>query len=138
MELYLDHEKEHLYVTLGIACFPEEDWVEVVDATLELWVPALTSFLTGHTDQCRLEFMDGPFEVRLLRKEETIIARFFQEGREAGPDHIPNQARLYHSLMRVIRQCRRIDHRNGKTPRFDREIAVLQQEKPKRQGDYHV
>lgn len=70
--IWLDFGEEH---------FPEEGWYDLPGILLEIWLPVLQSFADGHTDTCKLSFMDGPYAFRLCRAGENVSVICTERGR---------------------------------------------------------
>lgn len=66
----------------GETCFPEAGWYDLPGVLLDYWIPALNSFADGHTDFCKLGFMDGPYGARLERDGNTVWVSCMECGRE--------------------------------------------------------
>ena len=62
--------------------FPESGWYDLPGVLLEYWIPALESFAAGHTDFCKLGFLDGPYGVWLDRDGESVWVSCMERGRE--------------------------------------------------------
>lgn len=63
----------NVYLQIGDAYFPEENWYDIASLIFENWFPALCSFLHGSTDFCKLTFWDGPCYVKLHRDSDLRI-----------------------------------------------------------------
>lgn len=69
-----------IWLDLGDVCFPGEGWYDLPGILLETWLPVLQSFANGHTDGCKLSFMDGPYAFRLDRKGEVVNVTCMERG----------------------------------------------------------
>lgn len=66
-----------LFVQVDDVCFPSQQWNDATSAVLSVWVQEMIRLITGVTDQVRLPFMDGDFEVVLNRLEQENISSKF-------------------------------------------------------------
>ena len=63
----------NIYLQIGQAYFPEENWYDMVSLLLEQWIPAILSFSKNHTNVCKLTFYDGPCYAVLCRNADDRI-----------------------------------------------------------------
>ena len=70
-----------IWLDFGGRCFPEEGWYELPGVLLEYWIPALESFAAGHTDFCKLGFLDGPYALWLTRKRDAVWVSCMEQGK---------------------------------------------------------
>ena len=61
-----------IWLEIGMDCFPEEGWYDLPGILLEYWKRDLRAFADGATDSCKLFFMDGPYCVKLHRKDGQV------------------------------------------------------------------
>ncbi len=57
--------------------FPESQWSDLVLGVLNMWLGNMDNFITKNLEQERLLFMDGPFEIRILRKDKQLLLLSF-------------------------------------------------------------
>ena len=69
-----------IWLDFGEEQFPEKGWYDLPGTLLEFWLPALQSFADGHTDFCKLGFLDGPYAVWLLRKPDAVWVTCMEQG----------------------------------------------------------
>ena len=62
-----------VYLQIGDAYFPEENWYDRVDLIFTHWVSDLHSFFHGSTDSCKLMLWDGPCYARLKRSADCVV-----------------------------------------------------------------
>jgi hypothetical protein len=114
-----------LYFSYADTFFPEEAWYDLVSADLERWVPALISFGANHSDMCNLEFMDGPYCIRLMRQENnSVVAKFYDSNKFIDQTEVD----ILSFLASVTACCRKFDrslYENGFDPQFSEEIHSL-------------
>lgn len=135
MRLYLDDLKQtvsgvdgELYFAVDEAFFPAENWREPVSTILELWIPGFLSFAQGHTDICLLEFMDGPYCMKLNRDNSGALqASFFRDSKVICSEFEIDQSDLTHSVLRCLRTYDRTLYGWGQSPRWTKEQSVLKQ-----------
>lgn len=125
--MHLDYCSSTLFFAAGDEFFPEADWVDLVSADLELWIPGLTSFFTGHTDFCCLDFMDGPFSLQLLRSGNGVRARFLKNGTDCLPECTPDEPYLIRSVVKALRGFNRARFEAGEESLYVKETAILNQ-----------
>ena len=114
----------NLYFVIGSECFPEEDWFDMIGVDLEQWIPNLVSFFGGHSDACRLSFMDGPCYAKLTREESGVFCAGYWNGKQTlikreidiisllssvihGLDHYHQftQIKYYSKEQKIMLQC---------------------------------
>ena len=114
-----------LYVVTDVF-FPGEHWYDCVYLDLKTWLPNLISFGSNHTDTCFLNFMDGPYSIRLKRLSEGAVHADFI--REQTVQAVSENIDLGMFLKSVLSCCRKYDrflHENGKENLFQEEIKTL-------------
>ena len=62
-----------IYVLVGDMYFPSYQWFDLISANFELWIPNLISFANRHTDSAVLMFMDGPYQIKLMRGKNGSV-----------------------------------------------------------------
>lgn len=135
LKLQLDDLKQtltgvdgELYFTVGAKCFPGEYWREPVSVVLEQWIPGFLSFMQGHTDVCLMEFMDGPYAVKLNRDNfATVRGVFLRDSPRVGTELPVDLRELTQSVLKALRTYDRNMHQWGHPPRWIKEQAVLNQ-----------
>ena len=70
-----------IWLQIGTECFPEEGWYDLPGILLEYWRRDLRAFADGVTASCKLGFMDGPYCVRLHRKDGRVYASCMEHDR---------------------------------------------------------
>lgn len=114
-----------LYVSYGDSFFPEESWYDLVSVDLKRWMPALISFGANHSDMCNLEFMDGPYCIRLMRQENNkVVAKFYDSNKLIDQTEVD----ILSFLASVTACCRKFDrslYENGYDSQFSEEIRSL-------------
>lgn len=96
-----------IWLSIGEHDFPEEGWYDLPGILLEHWTPALESFGRGHTDFCKLGFMDGPYSVRLDREQDEVRVTCIERGREVLEQKIDFPL-FMESVRRRIREYDRV------------------------------
>lgn len=70
-----------LYVEIGGKCFPSSQWWDVASSVLDMWQQSLIAFSQGQADRCDLFFMDGPYQINLIRQDNgSVSAHFLKRG----------------------------------------------------------
>ena len=65
-----------IYFQFDDLCFPDDMWYDAVSSLLDMWVYILDDFLCTDEKQCDLPFMDGPYEIQLIKDESEHIVMF--------------------------------------------------------------
>lgn len=114
-----------LYVSVGDTFFPEESWYDMIWEDLHTWLPGIISFAGNHTDSCVLDFMDGPYQVKFMRRGDgsvgVICSRNQTEEISCDID-FPIFAR---SVIQCLRKYDRMLFENGKPLTFSEECRKL-------------
>ena len=95
-----------IWLTIGEKCFPEEGWYDLPGVLLEYWRPALKSFAEGHSDFCKLGFLDGPYAVWMLRKQDSVWATCMEQGSGVLEQQIDFPA-FWESVQKSVRTYER-------------------------------
>lgn len=115
-----------IYFTVGDACFPEENWYDLVSIDFENWLPKITSFAFDHTDICELGFMDGPARVRFERLSTGMVtATCVWNKQHEIPAIEIDFPEFLKSVCKCIRKYNRLLHEKGIDGQFTDEIARL-------------
>jgi hypothetical protein len=61
-----------IWLDLEGRSFPEAGWSDMVLAVLRGWLANVDNLVTKDIDQERLFFMDGPFEIRILKEDSDL------------------------------------------------------------------
>jgi hypothetical protein len=128
MKLVLQPKEKILYFSTEDYCFPDTDWLDYIANRLDYWMPQLISFLTRHTDSCRLDFMDGPYFVVLQWVNSEAIARFMKNGNQMCLDVTVDLRELAQSVVVCIRAWNRYLHLQGEESQYLRELKLLKQQ----------
>ena len=103
-----------IWLTVGEDAFPDEGWYDLPGILLEAWLPALRSFADGHTDSCKLTFMDGPYAVRLVRNETAVDVRCMEHGKCVLDREGIDLPGFRDSVQRCVRTYKRIKYLENK------------------------
>ncbi len=115
-----------LYFSVGDGYFPAERWYDCVYLDLNTWLPRLISFGSNHTDTCELSFMDGPYTIRLNRRENGSVSADFYRGQKAiGSEQNVDLRKLLKSVLSACRKYDRFLYENRKMSAFHEEIKLL-------------
>jgi len=96
---------------VGSRSFPDGAWNDSIIVVLSWWVQAVRRLCGGSSTSEMLKFMDGPFEVRLQREDDTVS--FIFVNRRRG-DHVEGACRgsvaelcgtLLKASAAVLRAC---------------------------------
>ena len=112
----LEQEPNHggrIWLDFGEKCFPEEGWYDLPGTLLEFWIPALQSFADGHTDFCKLGFMDGPYAVWLTRKSDAVRATCMEQG-SAVLERQVDFLSFWDSVQKCVRYYERMQYLSAK------------------------
>lgn len=115
-----------IYFSIGDGFFPAGYWYDCVYLDLKTWLPRLISFGSNHTDSCELPFMDGPYIVRLYRREDGII--YADCLRDSTPIISKQNLDLQYLLKSILSCCRKYErflYENRKNNLFQAEIRTL-------------
>ncbi len=97
----------------------------MVSVDLKRWMPALISFGANHSDMCNLEFIDGPYCIRLMRQENNkVVAKFYDSNKLIDQTEVD----ILSFLGSVTACCRKFDrslYKNGFDSQFPEEIRSL-------------
>ena len=116
----------NFYVTIDDTAFPGEEWYDTVFTDLKSWIPGLISFGSNHTDSCLLSFMDGPCQIRLLRRKDgKIVVSCIRDNHT----EIHNAEIHFPSFLKSEAKCTREYDRflftNGSASMFHAEISGI-------------
>lgn len=115
-----------VYVSIGEVFFPMEQWFDMVGHDLRNWLPDLISFCRNHSDTCLLSFMDGPYAIKLTRRNDgDIFAVCMRDNLPAIQHKKVDLSKLIRSVVACCHKYDRFLHQNGKTNQFTREIRIL-------------
>jgi len=101
-----------VYWRAGQIAFPEEGWDDFVVIVLGWWARSLREFAGGQVDETRLDFMDGPFWLRLVREGALVHVECVDWGRGASVvgEFRVSEARLTSAVLTaaeaVLAECR--------------------------------
>ena len=102
-----------IWLTVGETCFPEEGWYDLPGVLLEHWTPALESFANGHSDLCKLTFMDGPYHATLQRQQDAILVKCVEQGRIVLEQRIDFPG-FWASVQKCVRTYKRTKYLENK------------------------
>lgn len=117
-----------LWVELGESAFPEKGWYDFPVVLLTWWGRALRAHAGTHSDVV-LDFMDGPYEIRLKAAAEGCAAVFYDRH---GSGHVEYEAtvdcaRLRKTILgqskQVLAHCRANDWANDDTATLANEVT---------------
>jgi hypothetical protein len=115
-----------LYFTVGDVFFPAEHWYDCAYTDLQIWLPRLISFGSNHTDSCELDFMDGPYTLRLCRQEDGFIrADCLQDHCCIRSEKNVDLRTLFKSVLSCCRKYDRFLYEKGINNFFQQEINIL-------------
>jgi hypothetical protein len=115
-----------LYFAVDDGFFPAEHWYDCAYTDLKIWLPRLISFGSNHTDSCELSFMDGPYTIRLHRREDGAVSgSFYRAQKLIGSEQNVDMRRLLKSALSACRKYDRFLYENGKINAFREEIKIL-------------
>lgn len=114
-----------LYFSLEDRYFPAEHWYDCAYLDLRTWLPRMISFGGNHTDSCVLSFMDGPYTIRLNRREDGAVFAVFLREHTILSQYNMDLRRLLKSVLAACRKYDRFLHENGKMNVFQEEIKTL-------------
>ena len=114
-----------LYFAVDDGFFPGEHWYDCAYTDLKIWLPRLTSFSSNHTDSCELSFMDGPYIIRLNRRDDGAVFAEFLRERTILSQHNVDLRRLLKSVLAACRKYDRFLYDNGAPNQFTEEIRIL-------------
>ena len=114
-----------LYFVVGDVSFPAEHWYDCAYLNLKTWLPRLISFGSGHADSCALSFMDGPYTLRLNRREDGSISADFLREQKTILQQTVDLRTLLKSVLSVCRKYDRFLYENGKMNEFHEEIKTF-------------
>lgn len=101
------------YITVGAYCFPEQGWYDCVSDLLAQWLPQLTSFAHGSTDNCKLCFLDGPAAVKLVRTNDRVaIFCYWDKDVEVLAESVDFLG-FVNSVTKAARKYCRLVYQNG-------------------------
>ena len=63
-----------VYVKIGDFCFPDDQWWDSTSDILYMWIEGIYRLVSGCTDCCVLDFMDGDFAIKLTSKNQCEAA----------------------------------------------------------------
>lgn len=63
-----------IFFEFGDYQFPDAHWNDFVVVILHWWVSALKDLSLGNSDKTEMRFMDGPFYVKLYKKNKDLIS----------------------------------------------------------------
>ena len=117
-----------IYVSIDDASFPEENWYDMVSVDFENWLPRLISFSSGHTDTCILTFMDGPYQIQLLRQDRgTVSAQCIRDHKVLIFKESVDFDVFIASVVRCVRQYERVLHENRQPSQYGNLLAMLKE-----------
>lgn len=80
IELTASSVAARIWIELDGVSFPEASWYDFPVPILTWWIDELSKLLRGENGQAVLQFMDGPYEVRLRSHEGAGRADLFVRG----------------------------------------------------------
>lgn len=106
-------------------CFPGQGWFDRVSVLLEHWLPELLSFSCVHTDSCELVFMDGPYTMKLVRRNfNDVYAVFVEDGKILGEISVDYEKFLL-STAKAINGLATQVYRGDPENQYQNEIVQL-------------
>jgi len=115
-----------LYFAVGDGFFPEENWYDCAFQDLKTWIPRLISFGSNHTDSCEFFFMDGPYTIRLNRREDgSVYADCLRDHKSILLRQNVDLPVLLKSALSCCRKYDRFLFEKGKPNQFTHEIRLL-------------
>ena len=51
--------------------YPDNEWYDAVSSILDMWTAELVEYISTKKDECYLNFMDGPFYIKLTKMKDT-------------------------------------------------------------------
>ena len=103
-----------IWLELGAESFPEEGWYDLPGVLLEIWKSGLESFFLGNTDSCELQFMDGPYRVRLRREGEQVSTVCLEQNRVRIPETQIDLPEFCDSVKKCVRYYERMQYLSTK------------------------
>jgi hypothetical protein len=105
----------NIYLQIGDAYFPEEDWYDYASLILEQWIPAIRSFANHCTDVCKLTFYDGPCYAVLRRNlDAAITVKCVHDEKTVIEERIIDFPIFLNSLVRAGNKFCRLIHLKGR------------------------
>ena len=114
-----------IFLTVGQVYFPSEHWYDMVFFDLKLWVPSVLSFMSGHTDSCVLRFMDGPYSVKMIRRDGEVFASCWHDNQQTVHSVLIDPYVLIKSVIKTLRKYDYFLYEHGHEPLFQEEINKL-------------
>lgn len=115
-----------LFVTIGDTAFPCEEWYDLVFIDLKSWIPSILSFGSNHTNSCLLSFMDGPYQIKLLRSiDNKVLASCIPNHHTEIQNKEIDFLSFLKSVAKCVREYDRFLHINGSNSLFREEIAGI-------------
>lgn len=75
-----------LWLDVGGVAFPEVGWYDFPVPILTWWIGALRGLTSRSSNEASLQFMDGPFELRIERIDRATGAAFLRSGEPMLPE----------------------------------------------------
>lgn len=131
-----------IYLQIGDQFFPDENWYDYASILLENWIPLITSFLHGSTQNCKLAFMDGPCHVLLRRLSDCfVVVDCFYNQKKVLSDTVIDPIRFADSFVKTGNRYTRWLHLQGREDAaFAASLQKLKQElrTVREAGSYNV
>lgn len=125
----------HLAVKVGEDYYPDEQWQDFVQVVLCWWLVAVKELSSFNNIEATLNFMDGPYSMRLQKIEDGKMWKlFFVRTMQNGPEVLSTALVDPHGFMvavtkaanRLIRACHRIGIITDDGAQLERELKEMQ------------
>ncbi len=67
-----------IYFKLNNSFFPEQGWTDLAPSILSMWIDTLLKIDSEDEDEKLLHFMDGPFTVKIEKKDNNLKLIFYK------------------------------------------------------------
>ena len=108
----------HLYFQEDDFFFPSKDWNEFIVIVLNWWCESLISLLENKALIGELDFMDGPFSVKVNFIEESIFNLFFKKNNEILYSYQVNSLKFTKEFLKqvnaLLRNIKGLDEANNR------------------------
>lgn len=104
-----------IFFSFGSFQFPESKWNDSIVVVLGWWLRALFGLAEGATKECRLRFMEGPYEISIQRSTGDHCEICCLEGRDDREMYTCQASTLdlLISLYRTASRVQSICHQKG-------------------------
>ncbi len=100
-----------IWLELGEVAFPAPGWNDFVVVVLDAWVGAVLRLARKQSSLEKIHFMDGPYEVEMVRLTECLFQlRMFERGIQKGRAEVEPKTLMMDLLVAadaVTEACRR-------------------------------